>query len=58
MSPAAIEVPAVKASQTIKVPTGQLSGAFLDLAPIDYGLEAEKEGKYGVAPAKVARCNQ
>lgn len=52
MSPAAIEVP-VKASQTTKAPTGQLSGAFLDLAPIDYGLEAEKEGKDGVAPAKV-----
>ncbi|KUJ16243.1 putative alpha-ketoglutarate-dependent sulfonate dioxygenase [Mollisia scopiformis] len=51
MSPAAIAVP-VKANQTTKVPTGQLSGAFLDLAPIDYGLEAEKEGKDGVAPAK------
>jgi sulfonate dioxygenase len=54
MSPATIEVPvkATQATQPAKAPTG-LSGAFLDLAPIDYGLEAEKEGKDGVAPAKV-----
>lgn len=51
MSPATIEAP-VKPTKTTKLPTG-LSGAFLDLAPIDYGLETEKEGKDGVAPAKV-----
>lgn len=52
MSPAAIEVPE-KTSQATKVPTGQLSGAFLDLTPIDYELEAEKKGKDGIKPAKV-----
>lgn len=52
MSPAAIEAPE-KASRTTKVPTGQLSGAFLDLAPIDYELETEKKGRDGIKPAKV-----
>jgi len=52
MSPAAIEVPA-KASQTAQVPAVKLNNAYLDLAPIDYGMETEEKGGDGVEPAKV-----